>query len=133
MAKKALTSFVIELRKHRIERSETLYEMAEAVGISPSFLSAVETGRKRAPKELVEKVIEHLRVDMVDALKLRQMALETGPEIRIPLKGRGSEARQVAAMFARRFDDDDLSALREALEKNAMPGAQRQTGPKGPV
>lgn len=117
MAKKALTSFGVELRKHRVDSSETLYEMAEAIGISPSFLSAVETGRKKAPDELVENVIKHLKLDMVDALKLREAALETGPEIRIPLKGRGSEARKVAAMFARRFDDQDLSALREALEK----------------
>lgn len=117
MAKKALTSFGVELRKHRIDRGETLYEMAEAIGVSPSFLSAVETGRKRAPDELVEKTIKHLKVDMVDALRLRETALETGPEMRIPLKGRGSEARKVAAMFARRFDDKDLTALREALEK----------------
>lgn len=117
MAKKALTSFGVELRKHRVDRGETLYEMAEAIGISPSFLSAVETGRKKAPDELVENVIGHLKLDMVDALRLREAAMETGPEIRIPLKGRGSEARKVAAMFARRFDDRDLSALKEALEK----------------
>ena len=117
MAKKALTSFGVELRKHRVDSGETLYEMAEAIGISPSFLSAVETGRKKAPDELVENVIKHLKLDMVDALRLREAAMETGPEIRIPLKGRGSEARKVAAMFARRFDDKDLSALRDALER----------------
>ena len=46
MAKKVLTSFGVELRKHRIERSETLYEMAEAVGISPSFLETNGAGNR---------------------------------------------------------------------------------------
>jgi transcriptional regulator with XRE-family HTH domain len=115
MAKQALTSFGVLLRKHRLDRSETLYDMAQAVGVSSSFLSAVETGQKRAPDDLVARLSNHLRLDMVDQLQLREAALETGPELRIPLRGKDKNAREVAAMFARRFENGDMEALRAAL------------------
>lgn len=115
MAKPVLTSFGVSLRKHRLDRSETLYDMAQAVGVSSSFLSAVETGQKRAPDDLVEKLIAHLKLDMVDALNLRKAAQETGSELRIPLRGKDRNAREVAAMFARRFEEGDIEGLRAAL------------------
>ena len=115
MAKQAPTSFGVLLRKHRLDRNETLYAMADAVGVSSSFLSAVETGQKPAPEELVNKLIAHLKLDWVDAAHLREAAVVTGPELRIPLRGRDKNAREIAAMFARRFEDGDMDALRRAL------------------
>lgn len=117
MAKATLTGFGVLLRKHRLDRGETLYEMAHAVGVSSSFLSAVETGQKRAPDDLVDRLVQHLNLDLVDALELREAAQQTGPELRIPLRGKNKDAREVAAMFARRFESCDMDALRAALEK----------------
>lgn len=117
MAKATLTGFGVLLRKHRLDRGETLFEMARAVGVSSSFLSAVETGQKRAPDDLVDRLVKHLNLDLVDALELREAAQQTGPELRIPLRGKSKDAREVAAMFARRFESCDMDALRAALEK----------------
>lgn len=113
--KQALTGFGVRLRKHRLDRNETLFDMATAIGVSSSFLSAVETGQKRAPDELVDKVAQHLSLDLVDALELRRAAKETGPELRLQLRGKGRDAREVAALFARRFESGDITALRAAL------------------
>lgn len=115
MAMQDLTGFGVQLRKHRLDRNLTLFQMADAVGVSSSFLSAVETGQKRAPDDLVEKIIRYLALDLVDQLKLREAAKETGPELKIPLRGKGRDAREVAAMFARRFETGDIAALRAAL------------------
>ena len=71
MAKQTPTGFGVLLRKHRLDRGETLYAMAKAVGVSSSFLSAVETGQKAAPDELVNKLIAHLNLDWVDAADIR--------------------------------------------------------------
>ncbi|MDH3611965.1 MAG: helix-turn-helix transcriptional regulator [Gammaproteobacteria bacterium] len=116
MTSEKLTKFGIKVRKYRVELGETLYQMAKTLGVSPSYLSGVETGRKRASEELVEQLIKHLELDMVNALELKKAAAETGPELRIPLKGKGNEARYVAAMFARRFSSGEFSELKEALE-----------------
>lgn len=114
---KTLTEFGVLLRKHRLDRRETLYEMAKAVGVSSSFLSAVETGQKRAPDDLVTELERHLQLDLVDQVELREAAKQTGPELRIPLRGKSKDAREVAAMFARRFESGDMEALRKALEQ----------------
>ena len=115
MAKQALTGFGVQLRKHRLDRNLTLYDMAVAVGVSSSFLSAVETGQKRAPDDLVGKLVAYLNLDLVDRLNLTEAAKETGPELRIPLRGKGRDAREVAAMFARKFESGDIAALKAAL------------------
>jgi transcriptional regulator with XRE-family HTH domain len=116
MKSEKLTNFGIEVRKYRVELGETLYEMAKTLGVSPSYLSGVETGRKRASEDLVEGLIKHLKLDMINAVQLKKAAAETGPELRIPLKGKGNEARYVAAMFARKFSSGEFSDLKEALE-----------------
>ncbi len=113
-----VTQFGVELRKKRVERGETLGEMAEALGVSPSFLSGVETGRKRATDELVERIVARLDLNSSEISKLRRTAQETGPVLRITLTGKGNKAREVAAMFARCFDDDlKIENLRSALVK----------------
>ena len=116
MTSKKLTNFGVKVRQYRVERDETLYEMAKAVGVSPSYLSGVETGRKRASEELVSRLVNHLDVDMIAKAQLEEAAAQTGPELRIPLKGKGNEARYVAAMFARKFSSGEFSELKEALE-----------------
>jgi HTH-type transcriptional regulator, competence development regulator len=117
MANQALTSFGVMLRKHRLDRGETLFDMASAIDVSSSFLSAVETGQKRAPEELVQNLIAHLKLDWVDQANFREAAAQTGPELRIPLRGKSKDARDVAAMFARRFQNGDIAALKEALAR----------------
>jgi transcriptional regulator with XRE-family HTH domain len=117
MKNQALTSFGLALRRHRLDRGETMFQMATAIGVSSSFLSAVETGQKNPPKELVDKVIQHLQLDMVDQVNLREAARLSVPELRIPLKGKGKDARDVAAMFARRFESGDIAALSAALSQ----------------
>jgi predicted transcriptional regulator len=114
---KTLTQFGVEVRKKRVERQETLGDMAVALKVSPSFLSGIEVGRKRAPVDLVERIIEHLELDMIEAQRLRRVAEETGSEIRISLAGKGNDAREVAAMFARRFSEGDIDELKDALRE----------------
>ena len=50
-----LTDFGKAVRKARLDVGETLSTMAAAVGVSPAFLSAMETGRKNVSPEWVKK------------------------------------------------------------------------------
>ena len=126
--RRTLTRFGVALRKKRIERGETLVEMARDLEISPSFLSGIETGRKRVPAKLVERIIRLLDLDLLEANDLRTAAEETGPEIRISLVNRDNEARQVAAMFARHFDSGRIKNLRGALEQIEKGDVKRAKG-----
>ena len=44
------------LRKLRIDNGEILKDMAEALGVSSAFLSAVENGKKKMPEGWIEKL-----------------------------------------------------------------------------
>ena len=124
-----VTQFGVELRKKRVERGETLGEMAQKLRVSPSFLSGVETGRKRASAQLVDRIVALLDLTESEASTLRRTAQETGPEIRIQLMGKGNQAREVAAMFARCFDDDrNIEGLRGALRRIEKRGGSRGKG-----
>ena len=51
-----LTSIGRFLRKLRIDNGEILKDMAEALGVSSAFLSAVENGKKKMPEGWIEKL-----------------------------------------------------------------------------
>jgi len=60
-----------ELRKLRIDRDERLLDMAGHLGKSPSFISAVEVGKKAPPAGFEELIIKiyGLAADAADALR----------------------------------------------------------------
>lgn len=54
--KRSTTELGKYLKKLRIDRSETLSDMAEKLKVSSSFLSAVEVGKRNIPDTMVEKI-----------------------------------------------------------------------------
>lgn len=53
-----LTAFGVYARKLRLDRNEFLKDMAKQLGITPTYLSAVERGRRNAPYDWVECIAE---------------------------------------------------------------------------
>nr|SPS05539.1 conserved protein of unknown function [Candidatus Nitrotoga fabula] len=53
-----LTDFGRTVRKARLDAKETLSTMAKSLGVSPAFLSAMETGRKKIPAEWVKNITQ---------------------------------------------------------------------------
>jgi transcriptional regulator with XRE-family HTH domain len=87
----------------RIDRGLLLKNMADAIGVSSAFLSAVETGRKQAPGDLVEKICSAYHLDLEKSLELKKAYEETIKEIRIDLTNLTTESRGLALAFAKRF------------------------------
>ena len=107
-----LTAWGQAVRKLRIDRNQTLKEMADAMKVTPAFLSAVETGRKGVPEDLVVKVIRYFRLTGEDAAQLRRLAVRNVQRVQIDTRKATGEQRELAAAFARR-----LAHLSEADEK----------------
>ncbi len=101
-----LTPFGKEIRKIRIDNDMKLSEMAEKIDVTPTFLTAVETGRKSVPRNFPERVVRALGGDqaMMDVLT---SAAELSRNVYKVVTGRGSNDRdrEVAALFARQFPD----------------------------
>ena len=64
-----LTPFGIALRKLRVEKGLRLFDLAEKLGQSTAFLSAVETGRKPIPDGLVFKVTRALDLSIPELIR----------------------------------------------------------------
>ena len=51
-----MTKFGIYIRKLRLDRGILLRDMAKDLGISPAYLSGMETGHKDIPQSLADKI-----------------------------------------------------------------------------
>lgn len=56
MKTSVLTNLGKQTRKLRIDNEELLMDMANKLEISASYLSAIETGKRKMPKDFIEKI-----------------------------------------------------------------------------
>ncbi|QFY43007.1 helix-turn-helix transcriptional regulator [Candidatus Methylospira mobilis] len=109
-----LTDFGRAVRKARLDAHETLSTMAESLEVSPAFLSAMETGRKKIPEEWVKKTtqfFEERGVMVKDLGVYADMANKS-----VSLEGCDPQQQMLIAGFARSsFDAETLAKLADLL------------------
>ena len=116
-----LTEFGKILRKMRIDSGEVTKDLADKLGCTVSYLSAVETGKRNIPEKWVEQIIALYALDNDAADKLRTAALAEAKSVKIDLTNLFGSKRETAILFARNFadaDDDFAEAIRELLKKS---------------
>lgn len=106
-----LSSFGREARKLRIDGGLLLADMAKYLGKSPSYLSSVETSRKPASPELVEKSIEYFAKHGLDATVLRAAAQQDKKQVSIDELN--AQERDVMFALARMFPESRSPAERQ--------------------
>jgi DNA-binding transcriptional regulator YdaS (Cro superfamily) len=90
--------------------------MAQNLGVSPAFLSAVESGKKSIPAEMQKSVERLYALPQVKILEMRKAVDESQRSVTIDLDKMDHMARGVAVAFARQFDQLNQAEL-EALKK----------------
>jgi len=115
----ALTPFGKAVRKARLDADATLSEMAAALNVTSAFLSALETGRKKIPPDMAEKVEAYFARRGVHIEKLQPLADVSNETV--SLEGLNPEHQMMVAGFARaswdRADPTDLDNLKQLLKK----------------
>ena len=114
-----ITEMGKQMRMLRIERDEKLLDMAGKLGMSPSFLSAVEKGHKAPPAGMEENVIAAYGLNWTEAAKLRSAADRSRHAFTI--KPETELGRDTVGMLARRMNDIpdvDLAAIQSILNKS---------------
>lgn len=107
-----LTPFGKELRRLRIDRSMLMKQMAEGLNVSPSFISAIEAGRKSIPSGFVDRVAAFLDLTSRDSERLENIARNSATEFKFTLpKDASAEDREAAALLARTFEDGDRETI----------------------
>ncbi|MBL8299950.1 MAG: helix-turn-helix transcriptional regulator [Rhodanobacteraceae bacterium] len=112
-----LTNFGKALRKIRIDRDKTLGDLGDLLGVSPSFVSALETGKKAVPPSLLNQIVAVLSLTAEDQAALSEAASQQAKEVSISLRDRSDRAKELAVAFARRFESMSDADVEKLLEK----------------
>ena len=113
-----LTSLGKFLRKLRIDQGEILKDMADKLGVTVSFLSAVENGKKKMPSTWSSKICALYDLDSDLRRDFTTAIAETEDSIEMNLVGASIGRRELAVSFARKFSDIDenqAEAIRRIL------------------
>ena len=102
-----ITSLGKFLRILRLKRGEILKNMADRLGVSSAFLSAVENGKKKMPVLWFERLRDLYELDESQMGELRRANLETTNQVELNLKNATPPQRELAILFARQFNDID--------------------------
>ena len=115
-----MTPFGERMRKLRTERGVTLKQMAEALGVSSAYLSALEHGKRGAPTWfLVQRIIVFFNIIWDDAEALCRLAQSSDPRIKIDTSGAIPESTAFANLLARwvgDLDADDFARMTAIVE-----------------
>lgn len=98
-----ITRFGKLLRKIRIDHGEILMDMATRLGVSPSFLSAVEIGRKSAPSGWSDIIAEQYRLSEEQRQELKEAGREAVTSVKLDFSKADQPQRAAAFVFAREF------------------------------
>jgi HTH-type transcriptional regulator, competence development regulator len=102
-----LTKFGKALRTIRLERDELLKDMAKNLGITPSFLSSIESGKKNVPTALIDKITQIYNLTQNEKRQLEMFAKEAKSKVQISLKDKSNKEREIVTLFARTFEELD--------------------------
>ncbi len=98
------TRFGELFRIYRIKKGETLYDASKFLGVTNSFVSAVELGKKKVPKKWLEIIVEHYNLTGDEINELEMAINESKNNIKVDLSKSLSFQRDLAMAFQRSFD-----------------------------
>jgi len=99
-----MTPFGVRLREIRAERGISLKEMAESLGVSPAYLSALEHGRRGRPAHpMVVAICAQLNIIWDEADELIRLARLSHPRVTVDTAGLAPQATELANLLAERI------------------------------
>ena len=117
-----ITEFGKALRKIRIDRGEVLRDMAARLEVSPSFISAIETGKKKIPTGFLDQIVALYNLTRAEERMLEDAAKDSVTAVKINLLGSDTTQRRAALVFARDFgklSDTKAKQILQLLEQDS--------------
>ena len=115
-----MTPFGARLRALRAARGESLKSMAEAIGVSSAYLSALEHGKRGLPTWLLlQRIIAHFNIIWDEAEDLQRLAGLSDPRVIIDTAKLSPAATELANRLARAIGtlpEADIEALLDQLK-----------------
>jgi transcriptional regulator with XRE-family HTH domain len=102
-----MTPFGEKMRKLRADRGTTLKQMSSAIGVSSTYLSALEHGKRGRPGwHLIQRIIAYFNIIWDEAEEVTRLARISHPRIAIDTSGLNPLATELANRLA-----DDIGKL----------------------
>lgn len=114
-----LSAFGKELRRIRLDKSELLKDMADRLGVTSSYLSAVEHGKRDIPSDWIKKIICDYSLGKEQGEKLKKAAESSVLSVKINLKGKSAETADLVNAFARKlnsFSEEDVDKMMRLID-----------------
>lgn len=115
-----MTPFGQKIRALRERHGVNLQDMAAALGVSTSYLSALEHGRRGRPSRIrVHEICQYFNLVWDDADELQRLARISHPRVTVDTSGLTPDATELANELAnriRKLPADKVKALLEMLK-----------------
>jgi transcriptional regulator with XRE-family HTH domain len=122
-----MTPFGQRLRELREARSLPLKSMAEALGVSPAYLSALEHGKRGRPTHaMVVAICAYLNIIWDEADELTRLARISHPRITVDTSGLSPRATELANLLAERIRFLPPPRIEQMLTLMEMSGKPRR-------
>ena len=111
-----MTPFGAKVRQLRAERGLSLKQMAAALAVTPTYLSALEHGKRGVPTwYMVQRIIAYFNVIWDEAEALQALAELSDPRVVVDTSGLSPEATELANLLAREIATLPPEAVAELL------------------
>ena len=111
------TPFGRKVREMRHETGTTLKDLADALGVSQAYLSALETGRRPRPTPArVDQICAYFGIIWDEAEALKDLARLSQPRITIDTTGLSPDATELANRLSQRIRRLDAKTVRRLLD-----------------
>lgn len=116
-----MTPFGLKLREMRREKGVTQKEMAEGIGVSAAYLSALEHGHRGQPSwQLVQRVIGYFNIIWDDADALQKLAFSSHTRVVVDTKSLSAQATSLANLLSEKIghlSEKDCEELVSQIER----------------
>ena len=120
MAGRLLTKLGRFLRKIRIDKGELMLDMAEKLGVTPAFLSAVENGKRKPPKEWERRIIELYDLDGNHVAEFHDVFFDALNSEKLDMTSFTQEQQDLMLAFARKLptmSENEIKDINQKLER----------------
>lgn len=112
-----MTPFGEKIRELRRRKGVDQRQMAEALGVSAAYLSALEHGQRGVPTwALLQKIIGYFNVIWDEAEEMQRLAETSHPRVVIDTSCLSADATALANLLGRRIAELEGTRIRELID-----------------
>ena len=115
---KNVTSLGKRLRKIRIDNDEITLNMAEKLGISISYLSAIEHGKRNIPNDFIQKLFDKYQLSEEMKTLIQKDVADYSGEMKLIMSQMNEQQQELSLLYARKINklnDKQIKKMRRFL------------------